>query len=422
MQTIFISAPGFQSIDAWLPLAIKHRESSNDDIFIVFPYPWVLELIPECDALVRIIVDNKFRVVCKFLPLEFYVVFENLTDLIQYVRMIEHFKCALIRKRLIGQRIFGRLKSFQKGISAMACFRSIRTFKFDSRGVMVWDILNLNPEPYKSLQNLILKTKLWKRISINVGSIYVEDVSIDALSSTSRDYQVSFSKQQTILMTSQYGLEASQIIESKVPKFEQNWIEYLESYSLLDYRFLGSYALLVSRGEDPPLLERVQRINVLEEVINQICENRKMLLLIKLHPNERQESFELDLAQIAKRDVVSKEAISRVLLVHDHVIVAAKYAKYGFAYYSSTVADMVRVGCPAIQVLPILSTDSQSLIKSKLLFDLGFIELVPTIDSLSDVLLNIDNDRNSIKTAQSEAWSNYFFSKSEFLVSDFTEN
>ena len=66
MQTIFVAAPGFQSIDAWLPLAIKHRESSNDDIFIVFPYPWVLELIPECDALVRIMVDNNFRVVCKF--------------------------------------------------------------------------------------------------------------------------------------------------------------------------------------------------------------------------------------------------------------------------------------------------------------------------------------------------------------------
>ena len=422
MQTIFVAAPGFQSIDAWLPLAIKHKESSNDDIFIVFPYPWVLELIPECDALVRIMVDNNFRVVCKFMPLEFFVVFENLTYLIKYVRMIEHFKSALIRKRLVRKTIFGRMKSFQKGISAMSCFRTIRTFKFDSEGVMVWDILNLNPEPYKRLQSLIVKTKLWKRISINVGSIYVEDVSKDALDSTSRDYQVSFSKQQTMLMTSQYGLENSHIIESKVPKFEQTWIEYLESYSLLDYRFLGSYALLVSRGEDPPLLERVQRISVLEEVINQICEKRKMLLLIKLHPNERQGSFELDIEQIAKRDVVGKEAISRVLLVHDHVIVAAKHAKYGFAYYSSTVADMVRVGCPAIQVLPILPTDSQSLVKSKLLFDLGFIELVPTIDSLSNVLKNIDNDRDLIKTAQVKAWSNYFCSTSEFSISDFTEN
>jgi hypothetical protein len=420
MQTIFVAAPGFQSIDAWLPLAIKHKESSKDDIFIVFPYLWVLELIPECDALVRIMIDNKFRVVCKFAPSKFFIVFENLSYLIQYVRMIEHFKSALIRKRLIRTTIFGRIKSFQKGISAMSCFRSIRMFKFDSQGVMVWDILNLNPEPYKRLQSLLLKTKLWKRISINVGAIYVEDVSVDALCSTSRDYQVSFSKQQTILMTSQYGLENSNIIESKVPKFDQNWIEYLESYSLLDYKFLDSYALLVSRGEDPPLLESVQRINVLEEVINQICEKRKMLLLIKLHPNERQESFDLDIEQIAQRDVVGKEAISRVLLVHDHIIVAAKYAKYGFAYYSSTIADMVRVGCPAIQVLPILSTDSQSLVKSKLLFDLGFIELVPTIDSLAKVLTNIDSDRNLIKTAQAEAWSHYFFPTTEFSVSDFT--
>jgi hypothetical protein len=245
---------------------------------------------------------------------------------------------------------------------------------------------------------------------------------MNALHSTNLDLQVSFSKQQTQSMQTQYKLDKSQIIEAMVPKFEPSWIKYLESYSSLDYGSLDSYALLVSRGADPPLIDCFQRLSVLEEIINQICQIRGMSLLIKLHPNERQESFDLDLLQIAERNIVDREAISRVSLVQDHVIVAARYAKFGLAYYSSTVADMVRVGCPAIQVLPMFPTDSASLKKSKLLFDLGFIELAPSISSLSSVLTKIEDDREAIMNTQGQAWSRYFSSTSEFLVSSVTEN
>jgi hypothetical protein len=418
MQTIFVAAPGFQSIDSWLPLALKHGESTNDEIFIVFPYPWILELIPESDSLVRIIADSKFQFICKFFPFQTYVVFDDFSGLMSFVRMTEHLKLTVSKDFRSKKTPLSRLRSFQIGLSGMRCLLYMRRFKFDSRGVMVWDILNLNPEPYKQLRSLISRTKLWKRISINVGSIYVEDVSLTAVKPSILDYQVSFSEHQTKVMSTQYGFGASQIIESTVPKFKQTWIEHLEAYSVNEYRSFGPYAFLVSRGADPPLFDGHQRLNVLEELINQICEVRKISLLIKLHPNERQDAFILDLAQITKRGTVSKESISRVTLVQDNVIVVAKYAMFGFAYYSSTVADMVRVGCPAIQVLPTLATDSDSLIKKKMLFDFGFVEIVTNIEMLSGVLKKIEDNRDEFKSTQSEHWSNYFFSKSEFSVSD----
>jgi hypothetical protein len=281
---------------------------------------------------------------------------------------------------------------------------------------MIWDILNLNPEPYRSLQSLILKTKLWKRISVNVAPIYIEDVAPNVLNATKFDYQLSHSEQQTKSMIQQYGFTRSQIIETCVPKFDQEWINYLESFSLHDYKSFSPYVLLVSRGADPPLLESVQRLGILEEVIYQICEVRSMSLLVKLHPNECQSSFDHDIAEVSKRRFVSEDALSRIKLVHDHVIVAAKYAQFGLAYYSSTVADMVRVGCPAIQVLPLFDTDCVNLRLEKQMFDYGFVELVHSVSSLSATLDDIDLRRDTFIAFQRESWSNYFVFDMKFKV------
>jgi hypothetical protein len=416
MQTIFVAAPGIQSIDAWLPLALELKRQREGEVVIVFPYLWVLELASENDTLLRIITDNEFMVVCKLFPFSFYVLFKSFADLMRYVRMIQYFKNAIKFRSLDNFSFHHRIRLLLRGLGSWNCILTIRFFRFSPRGVMIWDILNLNPEPYRSLQSLILKTKLWKRISVNVAPIYIEDVAPNVLNATKFDYQLSHSEQQTKSMIQQYGFTRSQIIETCVPKFDQEWINYLESFSLHDYKSFSPYVLLVSRGADPPLLESVQRLGILEEVIYQICEVRSMSLLVKLHPNECQSSFDHDIAEVSKRRFVSEDALSRIKLVHDHVIVAAKYAQFGLAYYSSTVADMVRVGCPAIQVLPLFDTDCVNLRLEKQMFDYGFVELVHSVSSLSATLDDIDLRRDTFIAFQRESWSNYFVFDMKFKV------
>jgi hypothetical protein len=421
MQTIFVAAPGLQSIDSWLPLALERKEECNDKVFIVFPYLWVLELASENDPLLRIIDDKKFRVACKFFPFQFYIAFRSLKSLMRYVRMIENFKNVFRQEQRSKTSLLIRICSFLKGLAGLIYIYEFKLFRFESRGLMVWDILNLNPEPYKRLRSLIQHTQFWNRVSINVGAIYVEDVSLGVLKATDMDYQISFSKQQSEAMTLQYGFGSQKVIESVVPKFEQSWINYLETYSSIDYKSCSPYGLFISRGADAPLLDSIQRLDILEEVIKQVCEVRLMLLFIKLHPNEHQATFDFDLAEIAKRGVVSNTALSRVKLVDDHVIVAARYAKFGIAYYSSTIADMVRVGCPAIQMLPILPTDSEILVKKKLLFDLGFLEIATTPKMLITIINKLETNRDQITTKQREAWANYFFSNPKITISNLIE-
>ena len=416
MQTIFVAAPGIQSIDAWLPLALEQKRQHEVEIVIVFPYLWVLELASENDPLLRIITDNEFMVACKLFPFSFYVLFKSFADLMRYVRMIQYFKNAIKFRSLDNFSFHHRIRSLLRGLGSWNCILTIRFFGFASRGVMIWDILNLNPEPYRSLRSLIVKTKLWNRVSVNVAPIYIEDVASNVLKATRFDHQLSYSEPQTKSMIEQYGFSQSQIIETCVPKFDQAWINYLESYSFHDYQAFSSYALLVSRGADPPLLESTQRLRILEEVIYQICEVRSMSLLVKLHPNERQASFNHDIAEVSKRGFVSEDALSRIQLVHDHVIVAARYAKFGLAYYSSTVADMVRVGCPAIQVLPLFDTDCINLVLEKQKFDYGFVELLHSISSLSATLDDIDSRRDTFIALQRESWSKYFVFHTKFNV------
>ena len=418
MQTIYVAAPGFQSVDIWLPIAVEQKNNSEDEIILVFPYYWVLELIPETDSLLRIISDNNFRIAVKFFPFDTFIVFRNMFDAMSYIRFIKNFKIIFKMRSPVSRSIYKRFHAIRKCFHGIGSLQSVKRLRCNSNGVMIWDLLNLNPEPARKLKKLIKATKDWRRIAFNVGAVYAEFPLLGSPKASHLDSVVSFSESQSIIMTEQYGLSPNRISLSTVPKFSDTWIDCLETYSKIDYQSIGPYALLVSRKADPPLLYDEDRLNLLACAINQICGIRNMKLLIKLHPNENQDTFVFDLDTLQKRKMINANLRSRILLVTDHVLVIARHATYGLAYFSNTVADMVRVKCPAIQILPVFPKDGKKVVKEKRSLDFGFVEIASSMVSLSVILNQIDVERELTLARQQIAWSEYFSAENTFMMSE----
>ena len=410
-QTIYLAAPGFQSVDNWLPIAYEQFRSGDKDVVLLFPYFWVIELIPQNDLLMQIIKEIEIPISLPLFGTKRYLLFQSIDDARTYIRFSrtvrEIFGSRLSFKKSSTIGLIQKLSSLFVYIPSLL---KLRFLSFQNSGVLVWDLLNIQSEPAVNLRNLTIRTKNWRRISINVSPIYAESPTLEGKQASNDDCIISFSEEQTGLMQLQYAIDESNIYKSPVPRHHPRWIQFLQGSSSVqncrDYKFV----LLVSRGVDPPLLTYEDKMLIFSTIIEEICGKKDFKLLVKLHPNEDQMSFRRDLEFIRTNFNLGESVLSNVSLTQEHILVVAAQAEFGIAYFSGTIADMVRVGCPAIQFLLFKDNDSSELKREKLLLDKGMAELVKSIDTFAPTVDRIINERTNLLNSQSHAYSNYFYS------------
>lgn len=396
-------------MDSWLPMAVFFKRAQIGNPTIVFPYFWILDRISMDDALLKIISKNNFEIGFRLFPLKRYMKVQSIEE---FKRITE----SLVRVRKpftsAGTKQLEHLSATQWCSALVVLFKSIRSsqkMRFSHSGMLVWDLLNLGVEPQKKLKYLLRITKSWTRVSINVGTIYIEEPNLRNFGVSDKDVVFSFSPSQSIRTQIQYGLPDSQIIHVSVPKYNSDWIRQLEIEQSVDFGQLDEYVLLVSRGADPPLLPSSARLDLLTEVIDEVCNVRRLRLFIKLHPNEDKSSFLADLEKVGATLHLSPETLALVCVTNDHVLTVARNALFGIAFYSSTIADMVRVGCPTIQFLKILNEDAAELKRKKRMFDFGFAEIAISGDSFRSAVQKICDDRTGMLDNQTTNWKRYFY-------------
>jgi hypothetical protein len=410
-QTIYLAAPGFQSVDNWLPIACEQFKSGDKNVVLLFPYFWVIELIPQNDLLMKIIKEIQIPISLPMFGTKRYLLFQSIDDARTYIRLSRTVRDILdSRLSLKKSSTIAFIQKMSRLAVDIPIIFKLRFLGFQNNGVLVWDLLNIQSEPAVNLRNLTIRTKNWRRISINVSPIYAELPTLEGKQASSNDRVISFSEEQTRLMQLQYAIDESNIYKSPVPRHHPNWIQFLQGFSSVqnckDYKFV----LLVSRGIDPPLLTYEDKMLIFSTIIEEICGKKKFKLLVKLHPNEDQMSFQRDLDFIRSNYSLEESVFNNVSLTQEHVLVVAAQAEFGIAYFSGTIADMVRVGCPAIQFLLFKDNDSSELKREKLLLDKGMAELVKSIDSFAPTVDRIIHNHTKSLTAQSHAYNNYFYS------------
>ena len=410
-QTIYLAAPGFQSVDNWLPVAIKQLKYTDDDVVLLFPYFWVLEIIPKKDLLIQLIKENRIPIGLPLFGTSKFLLFQSIDTANTYIKFARSIKT--IFEKHSDKSSISHKKRLSSVITMIFCSRflsRVRFLKFKKTGVLVWDLINIQAEQADQLRHVSKRTKGWKRISINVSPIYAERPKLDYKYVTADDYLVSFSKEQTKLMREQYGILEENIYCLPVPRHDQSWIKTLRKSSSQITELPNEYVLLVSRGEDPPLLTYDEKMRMFAAVIEQVCVKKSMKLLVKLHPNENQSSFANDLEYVRMYYNIDQNILNDVLLTHEHILVVASYAQFGIAYFSGTIADMVRVGCPAIQFLIFNAHDSRDTNEEKLLLDKGMAELVKSIEMLEPTIDKLLNNKSEFLQVQWNAYINYFYS------------
>lgn len=407
-QIVFLAAPGFQSVDSWLPLAVAKSRSTKSDIFIVFPRFWVLELIPVNDILVSVIARERIRVVCRLPLMGIYVEFSGIVSAIALAHQWQHFKRTLkISVRRPWLIPFSEI--FSGKVNLWRQLRMLRRFQFSRQGILVWDLLNLAKEPARTLRCLTRATRNWTRISLNVGPIYIEEPNLNGARATDRDYLLSFSPSQTLKCQAQYELSPSQILPIAVPRHSLSWIQKLAGLEGCDSTQQSDFVALISRSSDPPLLTEEDRMGVLASIVRECCEIRQMRLLVKLHPNEASDGFGNILKTLEDSFGLPEAVTSRVELTTSHPLQLGLRARLAFVYYSSTIADFAAVGCPVIQVLPLRYTDNPELRRKKRLFDVGMATVVNDIDQIPTAIHHVLIHAHQIVESQKTAYQTYFY-------------
>ena len=211
-------------------------------------------------------------------------------------------------------------------------------------------------------------------------------------------------------MQLQYAINDTSIHKSPVLRHNQAWINILQEYSINQNSRDCKFVLLVSRGVDPPRLTHDEKMRIFATIIEEICGRNNLKLVVKLHPNEDQTSFQNDLEFIRLNFALDESMLNNVSLTQEHILVVASQAEFGIAYFSGTIADMVRVGCPAIQFLLFNIHDSEELRMEKSLLDKGMAELVKSLDTFAPTVDRMIWDRTKILSDQEHAYSKYFYS------------
>jgi hypothetical protein len=411
-QVVFLAAPGFQSVDSWLPLAVAKSRSSTSDIFIVFPRFWVLELIPVDDILVSIIANERFHVVCRLPLIGIYVEFSGIVSAIALAHQWRSLKRTLkISVRRPGLISFSEI--FSVTVHLWRQFRILRRFQFSRQGILVWDLLNLAKESAHGLRSLIRATRDWTRISINLGPIYIEEPNLNGATVTERDYLLSFSPSQTLKCQKQYNLSPSQILPVTVPRHSPSWIQELVGLEEFVSTQQSDFVVLISRGSDPPLLTEEDRMEVLASIVRECCEIRQMRLLVKLHPNEASDEFGNIVKSLVTRFGFPENVASRIELTTFHPLLLGLRARLAVVYFSSTIADFAAVGCPVIQVLPLRCTDNPEVRRRKQLFDVGMATVVNDISQISTAVHHVLIHAHQAVEDQKVAYQKYFYSTDE---------
>jgi len=410
-QTIYLAAPGFQSVDNWMPIAYKQFMSGDQNVVLLFPYFWVIELIPQNDLLVQIIRDARIPVSLPLFGSKRYLLFQSIDDARTFIRLSRTikgiFNSRISLKKFSIKRLIRQLSI--RAAELLVLFK-IRLLSFQKTGVLVWDLLNIQSEPANNLRNLTARTEHWRRISINVSPIYAERPTLEERQASSYDYVISFSEEQSSLMQLQYAINETSILKSPVPRHNPAWIQFLQGFSTVQNSRNCKFVLLVSRGVDPPLLTYDEKMRMFTTIVREICGRKGLRLLVKLHPNENQTSFQKDLEYVSLNYGLGGSILENVSLTQEHILVIAARAEFGVAYFSGTIADMVRVGCPAIQFLLFNDHDSDELEMEKLLLDKGMAEIVKSLDAFAPTVDKIINDRTKVLDAQKHAYSKYFYS------------
>ena len=416
-QTIYLAAPGFQSVDNWMPIAYEQFKSGNENVILLFPYFWVLELIPQNDILVQIIREIRIPVSLPLFGSKRFLLFQSFDDARTYILLSRTIKNIVdYRLSLNKSSINGLIRQLSALATSCSVLFKLRLLHFQKRGVMVWDLLNIQSEPAKHLRNVSIRTDKWRRISINVSPIYAERPTLEGKRATANDYAISFSEEQSSLLKKQYAIDETNIYKTPVPRHSTSWIQFLQRFSTSQICRDKKFVLLVSRGVDPPLLTYEEKMLVFSTIIQRICGEHNLKLFVKLHPNENQASFHKDLEFIRLKYGLGDSLLTNVSLTHEHILVIAAEAEFGISYFSGTIADMVRVGCPAIQFLLFNDHDSSELVGEKLLLDKGMAELVKSIDAFAPTVDQILNNRDKMIGDQKLAYGKYFHSGESFLV------
>lgn len=416
-QTIYLAAPGFQSVDNWMPIAYEQFKSDNENVILLFPYFWVLELIPQNDLLVRMIRELQIPVSLPLFGSKRFLLFRSIDDARTYILLSRTIRNIVDRRLSLNKSSITELiRQLSTLATSCSVLVKLRFLRFQKRGVMVWDLLNIQSEPAEQLRNVSIRTVKWRRISINVSPIYAERPTLEGKRATANDYAISFSEEQSNLLRKQYAIDQTKIYKTPVPRHSTSWIQFLQRFSLSQICIDMKFVLLVSRGADPPLLTYEEKMLIFSTIVKQICGVNKLKLLVKLHPNENQESFHKDLEFIKLKYGLGESLLRNVSLTHEHILVIAAQAEFGIAYFSGTIADMVRVGCPAVQFLPFNDHDGNELEAEKLLLDKGMAEMVKSIDAFAPTVDQIIDNRAKKLSDQKLAYDRYFYSGESSLL------